>query len=177
MVWHYQDKRPWQSTIDALDLNAEFQRKCRGRLLGASALAFSKAPHISLRIAKRHIGDCLRRWQNEALGPLSRHMSRALTRTSIIRPLQENEWVSTASVTRILAMIRQVEGSARADEIDHLLHTWHYRLRKQNKKPRWDLNDFRRRRGGLNKVSFWRRWSDTHRKYPSSSPSPGGTNH
>ena len=165
MVWHHQRTRPWQSGGDDFNRSPEFQRKGRTRLLSTIALAFSKASHVNSRMARRQVMKCVRRWQNEGLGPFSHHISRALTRAGIIRPLQEKEWVSTALVTFILALVRQVEGPARADEIDHILHTWHHRLQTKNK-PRCDLEkQLFREQGPLKNFFFWRKWSSTHRRY------------
>ena len=165
LVWHYQRKRSWQSTMEDPDLCTELKDEPRTRLLGTMALAFSRAPHLSSRMARRQVMKCVRCWKNERLGLLSPQITRALTRAGIIRPLHEKGGADTTLITYILGLVRQVEGSAQADKIDHILHAWLHRLKSRDK-PRLNLERrIESEQGPSKKYFFWRRWSNTHRQY------------
>lgn len=54
-------------------------------------------------------------------------LTKALVWAGVIRPLQEDQWVSTVKFTWILRQVREVEGDAVADQLDALV----YQLRGQ----------------------------------------------
>ena len=164
IVWHYQRKRPWQSIPNALELSADSLRRDRSQFLDTIALAYSRSPKLSARMARRQVMKCVQCYRKEALGPLSPHISHALVRSGIIRPLQEKQWLSNRQLAWVLSIVRQVEGPARADEIDRVLSIWRGQLWRRGKQNSI-LERSLRPRGGPLSFIFRPRWSKTHRRY------------
>ncbi|EON66986.1 hypothetical protein W97_06102 [Coniosporium apollinis CBS 100218] len=92
------------------------------------AFAFAHDARYTQRQSFRRVYDCYRflrtRKGKRGLQPM---LTKALVWAGVIRPLQEDQWVSTVKFTWILRQVREVEGDAVADQLDALV----YQLRGQ----------------------------------------------
>ena len=96
----------------------------RAQLLDRMALAYSRAPHLTPRMAFRNVHKRYTRYTKERLGLPSVAMARALTHAGLIRPLQAGRWVNTTQVRWVLSAVRSVEGIDVADEVDRIVYKW-----------------------------------------------------
>ena len=117
--------------------NAEL-RVARHELFTRMAVAYTQAKHLFLRVAYRYVCACYDLHVQLGLGGKSREMSKALTLTGIIRPLEEGIWVSTTQIKFVLNIVRKVEGEEVAEKLDELLYVWRGRVAKQNQLRRME---------------------------------------
>ncbi|KAJ9647122.1 hypothetical protein H2201_003451 [Coniosporium apollinis] len=93
------------------------------------AFAFAHDARYTQRQSFRRVYDCYRflrtRKGKRGLQPM---LTKALVWAGVIRPLREDQWVSTVKFTWILRQVREVEGDAVADQLDALV----YQLRGQS---------------------------------------------
>ena len=98
--------------------------RARACLLERMALAYAQDMTMSHRMAFREVYRCYQVHMNESLGRLGTGMVLAFTNTSIIRPLQQGQWVSTAKLRWVLSLIRSVESADVAAQVDSLVYRW-----------------------------------------------------
>ena len=96
-------------------------------LLHEMALAFAQAAHLSPREALRKVMRCFHHFigRYDLLKP---QISEAMIVAGIIRYLEAGIWVSSVSLKKILAIVREVEGEKVADEIDRMVFVWRGRV-------------------------------------------------
>ena len=99
-------------------------REDRARLLERIARRYAKAKHLSARMSFRHIYRCYIYHKKDKLGPVGKDLSRSLTRTGVIRPLQRKQWVSSVKLRWILSVVRAAEGDDVAEKLDQLVYEW-----------------------------------------------------
>ena len=104
----------------------------RIQLLGRMALAYSSALHLPPGVAFKRVYQCYTQHMLEHLGPIPIAISRALTRTGLIRPLQSGQYVGTAKIRWILSVIWSIEGADVADRVEELVYKW----REANWRPK-----------------------------------------
>lgn len=93
-------------------------------LLKRMAVAYANSSFLFPNVAFRHVYRCYTLHRQFFLGPISGEMSRALTIAGIVRPLQEQQWVSTSRIAWILKIVRKVEGDEVATRMDELIYKW-----------------------------------------------------
>lgn len=98
--------------------------EARGRLLQRMALAYSTAKHLSSRMAFRYVYACYTLHMTGDLGHLEAGMVVALTRTGLVRPLQDGKWVSSERIRWILGLIEGCEGREVAEQVDRGIFEW-----------------------------------------------------
>ncbi|KAL9121105.1 MAG: hypothetical protein Q9187_002343 [Circinaria calcarea] len=96
-------------------------------LLHDMALAFAQAAHLSPREALRKVMRCFHQFVGR-FDLVEPQMTEAMVVAGIIRYLEAGLWVSSASLKRILAIVRQVEGDKVAEEIDRMVYVWRGRV-------------------------------------------------
>lgn len=127
-VWTYEqaDSQPHETPIIS-----QKTMNLRLRLFEQMAFAYAQAPHLRPRRAFRKVYRCYRHHRRERLGPITPLLSRALTRSGIIRPLQCKQWVSSVKLRWILSIIREAEGDDVADQVDLTVYKWRARVVSQ----------------------------------------------
>ena len=120
-LWRYlRHRRPARMS------EADYQRwrEDRARLFERMAYRYSKAPHLSPRMAFRYVYMCYTHHKKDRLGPVGESLSRSITRTGLIRQLQRKQWVSSVKLRWILSIVRASEGDEVADKVDRLVYKW-----------------------------------------------------
>ena len=92
-------------------------------LLHAIAYEFAHAPHLSARVAFRHVHLCLLIVRSRHQ-PVRSILTRALTHAGIIRPLRAGAWVNTAGLGVILRWVTLVEGHEVAAKLRETVERW-----------------------------------------------------
>ena len=96
-------------------------------LLHEMAVAFAQAAHLKPREALRKVMRCFYQFIGH-FDLVKPQMTEAMVAAGIIRYLEAGLWVSTTSLKRILAIVRQVEGEKVAEEIDRMVYVWRGRV-------------------------------------------------
>lgn len=116
---HYMQNRRTRFPVER-----EAFSQVRLQLLDRMASAYSKALHLTPRMAFRKVHTCYIQRIKERLGPPSVAMACALVRAGLIRPLQAGRWVGTTIVRWILSVIRSAQGPDVADQVDEVVYKW-----------------------------------------------------
>lgn len=98
--------------------------KGRVRTVHDLALAFARSERFSPRQAFRHVWR-LYRYLRRARATLSRDISRAMVHAAVIRPMQAGQRVDNNTFCFVIGIVRRLEGSEVADELDMLV--WKHR--------------------------------------------------
>ena len=117
----YLSRHPWRSPGCRENPNV---LRARAQLLQRMALAYSTTKRISSRMAFRWVYKCYILHMDEHLGQLHSSMVVALTRTGVIRPLEEGKWVSTMRLRWILKLINKFESPETAEQVDQAVYKW-----------------------------------------------------
>lgn len=102
----------------------------RINLVNNMALLFAeqKGSPISPRVAFRNVWFCYSYFRaNNA--PISKEITEAFVTAGVIRPLQQDLWVSTTQFAWILGFVRDTEGDETAERLDKLTFEWRERVR------------------------------------------------
>ena len=146
-IWKYLRRRRRRCGIAAPFNDMDEWKKGCAEMYETMASGFSKRPDLAPSMRFRHVRKCYVRFRNEGLRPVSRTMSRALTRSGIIVPLQHKNWVNSTRLRWILSVIKVVEGRDTADEVDLLVYQWrgetirHVQLRQRLERIRQSLQN------------------------------------
>lgn len=132
-TWRHYQCRKSRAAPGATLRERRSQRTARARLLGTVALAYSKALHLTPRMAFRRVYRCYICITEERLGGLPVNIILALVRSGIVRPLQTGSWVSTMKHRWILSLIRNIESPEDADKVDRLVYQWRGLVARQNR--------------------------------------------
>lgn len=116
-------RRKWLGHTKEFSQDRALLRNMRVEILNRMALAYSKASHLSPRMAFGRVHYCYLSLRRERL-PLRSDMTRALTSAGVIRYLQAGKWVSTVRFTWILGLVRKTEGEEVADKLDRMVWEW-----------------------------------------------------
>ena len=111
-------------------------RQARIELFGRMAIAYANATHLFPRVALRQVYSCYLLHRQYKLSPLSVRISRALTISGIVRPLQESRWVCTDRLAWILKIVGEVEGEAVAARVDELVYGWRSLIHREMERKR-----------------------------------------
>ena len=120
-LWRYlRNRRP----LKMPKIRFQQWRENRARLLERMAHRYAKAKHLSPRIAFRCVYTCYIHHMKDRLGPVGKSLSRSITRTGLIRPLQRKQRVSSVKLRWILSIVKATEGHDVAGRLDWLAYKW-----------------------------------------------------
>jgi len=94
------------------------------------ALSFAQRKSKSSRVALRDVYQCYI-YLSSRRAPLHPAMSRALVLSGILRPLNENRYVSAGLVTWIMKVVERVEGKEVSEKLETIIYRWRARIRRQ----------------------------------------------